>query len=214
MQRPKTAQQAVTDAIREMILRGYLVPGERIDQGKIATQLEVSRMPVREALRFLEAEGLVMIYPHQGAVVSELSPEDIEELFFIRATLEGMTGRLAVTKLSDEVLREICCSKERMTVAQTQDEWLQLNQEFHMTIYRAAGRSRLLNLITSVRNTVRPYIRLYTSLDEHIVRADEQHEAILQACMRRDATDIEEAIQRHLQGVGEEVLSQIDPPSN
>lgn len=196
--RPATTQQAVTDALREMILMGRLAPGERIDQQLTAELLGVSRMPVREGLRVLSAEGLVTIYPHQGAVVSELSPEEIEDVFSVRSALEGMAARLAVLRLTEEAIEHLAQCHRSMGQAADHDEWLELNESFHSTLYALSGRSRLLGLIDSLRNTVRPYIRLYISLDEHKGAAQAQHGAILEACRACDAQMVAQLVEEHL----------------
>ena len=93
----QTRQKVVVSRLREAILRGSFAPGERLDQKEISERLKVSRSPVREALRTLAAEGLVEVIPHRGAVVAELSPDELEEIVAIRSVLEGMAARLAVT---------------------------------------------------------------------------------------------------------------------
>jgi DNA-binding GntR family transcriptional regulator len=205
----KTMHQAVTEAIRDMILRGNIAPGEKIEQQEIAELLNVSRMPVREALRVLEAEDLVSIYPHRGAYVAKLSPNEIKDIFAIRATLEGIAGRNAVPKLTDRALERMRNAHQMMRLADGNDEWVKLNEVFHMTLYKAAGRMRLLDLITSLRHTVRPYIMMYISLDRHIESAGAQHEAILHACEHNNEHLVEEEIQTHLKTTCREVLAQM-----
>lgn len=199
MQRPKTVQQAVTEAIRNMILNGNLAPGDRIDQDEIAASLGVSRTPIRESLRILEAEGLVNMHPHQRTIVAELSPEELEDIFSIRAALESMAARRAVESLTEGELAKLGDLQQRMTTAQDHDEWMELNEAFHTTIYRAAGRPRLFDLIASLRHTVRPYIRLYISWADHRRVADRQHEQILTACVARDGHQLGEMLACHLQ---------------
>lgn len=199
MQRPKTVQQAVTEAIRDMILEGHLAPGDRIDQDRIAGLLGVSRTPIRESLRILEAEGMVSMYPHQGAIVAELSPAELEDIFSIRATLESMAGRHAVESLTQDDLARLGDLQQRMTTAHDHDEWMDLNEAFHTTIYAAAGRPRLFDLITSLRHTVRPYIRLYISWPDHRRVADSQHEQILRASAACDRHELGEVLACHLQ---------------
>src|SRR5215831_189024 len=100
----QTLTAAVADRLRDKILRGDLREGEQLRQHTIAAEFDVSRIPVREAFRQLEAEGLIEIIDHRGAVVAALSPDEIEELFDIRAALEGVTLRRAVPRLTDEDL--------------------------------------------------------------------------------------------------------------
>src|ERR1700694_1369842 len=101
LQRQRSTPALVADAVRIAILRGQLAPGQVLRQGELANQFGLSRVPVREALRQLETEGLVVSQPHRGAVVVDLSPEDIEEVFLIRITLETTALRLSVSKMTD-----------------------------------------------------------------------------------------------------------------
>ena len=96
-----TIQQAVADAVRVRIIAGELEAGTRIDQDALAAEFSVSRMPVREALRQLGAEGFVTIVPHRGAIVTALSPGEVEEIYEIRAALEGVAARHASQELTD-----------------------------------------------------------------------------------------------------------------
>ena len=96
---------AVADKLREKIIRGEIREGEQLRQDAIAAEFQVSRIPVREALRQLEAEGLIIIVPHRGAVVSALSPEDVEELFHIRAVLECEVLKLSIPRLTENCRR-------------------------------------------------------------------------------------------------------------
>src|SRR5487761_1059090 len=99
---PRTSlASAVADKLREMIIRGEIQEGEQLSQGAVASDFQVSRIPVREAMRQLEAEGLITIVPHRGGVVSALSPEEIEELFDIRVLLESEVLKLSIPNLTD-----------------------------------------------------------------------------------------------------------------
>src|ERR1700739_2717322 len=101
LQQQRSTPGLFADAIRLAILRGQLAPGQVLKQEELAKQFGLSRAPVREALRQLEAEGLVISYPHRGTVVAELSPEEIEEVFFIRITLETTVLQLAVPRMTE-----------------------------------------------------------------------------------------------------------------
>ncbi len=201
-----TLEEYVAHRIREAILKGYFKPGERLDQTELAELLGVSRSPVRDALRRLAAEGLVTMHPHRGAVVAELSPEELEEIYLIRRVLEGLAARLAVPHLDEEdlgALREIL---ERMDETEDADEWIDLNYRFHHTLYRAANRPRLLSIIDTLRNTVAPYIRQYIATPEYRAKAQASHWRIYQACAAGDAEAAERETVAHLQTVADGVL--------
>src|SRR5581483_8281538 len=105
--RPTTAERMVHTILQQRILDGVLRPGERIDLDAIAQELAVSRTPVRTALRQLESEGLVTIYPHRAVMVSELSADDLEQIYAVRIHLETLAAQMAVPNLTDSDLAEI-----------------------------------------------------------------------------------------------------------
>ena len=107
---PRTVKEQLADHLRDEIVRGTFEPGERLRLEDIASRFEVSTMPVREALRDLESEGLVTIYPHRGAVVTELTAEEMEDIYDIRATLEAMATRLAVPRMTESICEELAIS--------------------------------------------------------------------------------------------------------
>ena len=188
----------VVDRLREAILRGYFKPGQRLDQSEIAELLDVSRSPVREALRTLAAEGLVEVYPHRGAVVAELSLAELEEIYFIRGTLEGMAARLAAAKMDDERIAALQTILEQLNEATDLDHWLELNRDFHNLIYQTINRPRLFSLIQSLRNIAAPYTRQYITFPEHLAATQEGHRRILQALINRDGATAQKETQNHL----------------
>ena len=202
----QTRDGYVADRLREAILRGQLKPGQRLDQKELAELLNVSRSPVREALRTLAAEGLVEVYPHRGAVVADLSLEELEEIYFIRGTLEGTAARLAVSKIDDDRIAKLQTILEKLNETADYDQWLELNREFHYTIYQAINRPRLLSLIESLRNTTTPYTRDYITSPEHLAATRTGHKHILEALINRDGELAQVETQKHLKVVCDGVL--------
>jgi DNA-binding GntR family transcriptional regulator len=194
----QTRQEVVAVRIREAILRGNLEPGQRLDQKQIAESLRVSRSPVREALRTLAAEGLVEVIPHRGAVVAELSPDELEEILAIRSVLEGMAARLAVPKIDAERLSTLESILKELNQTMNLDRWMVLNNHFHHTIYQLANRPRLLALIDNLRNTITPYMRQYVASSEHIREVAASHQLIFDACVKRDPLLAEQETQKHI----------------
>ena len=133
-----TIQQAVADAVRTRIIAGQLSAGTRIDQDALAAEFSVSRMPVREALRQLGAEGFVTIVPHRGAIVTALSPAEVEEIYEIRASLEGVAARHASLRLTADDLDALRKILDTMRNESQIDRWVALNAEFHNAIKRAS----------------------------------------------------------------------------
>src|SRR5207248_5337784 len=143
----RTIQQIVTDKLRNAILNGTFKPNEKLNQAELAEKLNVSRIPTREALRTLEAEGLVTFYPRRGAVVSTMSPEEIEEVYEIRILLEISAAQRAVKRMDESEVRQVRDIQEEMARTTELDVWVRLNDDFHQAIYRPSGWTRLLSVI-------------------------------------------------------------------
>jgi DNA-binding GntR family transcriptional regulator len=206
----QTLTTAVADRLRDKILRGELREGEQLRQHAIAEEFAVSRIPLREAFRQLEAEGLIKIIDHRGAVVSALSPDEIEELFEIRAALEGVTLRQAVPRLTEDDLARAEQSLEAYEQALNDesdfDVWGELHWRFHATLYAAANRTRSLILIQTINNNADRYIRLHIlfSRDAHR-HAKDEHRAILELCRQRDAEAASQLLERHITKAGRDM---------
>jgi len=195
----RTMQRAVTDHLRSAILSGQIGPGERLHQDDLSKRLGVSRMPIREALRILESEGLIEMRPHRGAVVVDLQPEDIVEIFEIRAMLEAKAAELAAPRLSDSTIAQMRQILDEMSQTTADEErWLQLNQVFHVAIYPACGWPRLCNLIETQRNVVQPYLRAALALTGRTSSAHEEHLQIMRAAEDRDGERLARYTVEHL----------------
>jgi DNA-binding GntR family transcriptional regulator len=199
----------VASGLRERIISGEIKEGEQLRQDQIASWFQVSRIPVREALRQLEAEGLVTIVPHHGAVVSALSPEEIRELFELRSVLEVRMLRWAVPRLTDsdlDIAQQICASFEA-SMAQETDvaKWGSFNWQFHSTLYRAADRPLFLSTVHSLHVNADRYIRLHLLLSQQYGRVQKDHREILEFCRQRDAVGACDVLERHILTVGHEL---------
>ena len=143
----KSLTSAVADKLRDQIIRGEIVEGSQIRQDAIALQYGVSRIPVREALRQLEAEGLIVIVPNRGATIPVLAPEDVEELFTIRALLEPELLKLSIPLLSqtDFAQAEALLKKYQNELQREEHmaNWGRLNWRFHSILYSRANRLAL-----------------------------------------------------------------------
>lgn len=198
---PQTREEFVANRLREAILRGDLVPGERLDENALAAALGVSRTPIRSALRALAAESLVELHPHRGAIVNELSPDELNEVYLVRVILEGTAARLAAPRMDDERIAVLAALVEELDATDEPEQWLAINNQFHATIYQAANRPRMLSIIEYVRNISTPYIRQFVELREHMESSRDDHRRILEACRKRDGELAELEIRKHLQDV-------------
>ncbi|HEX9595242.1 MAG TPA: GntR family transcriptional regulator [Anaerolineales bacterium] len=197
----KTRKDIVADAIRASILRGTFKPGEKIDQQDIADQLEVSRSPVREAMRTLDAEGLITLIPNRGAVVTERSLRELEELYFTRRLLEGVAIERSVPNMDHAILKKLGSIIEQADETNDPEELLQLNNDFHMGTFNACYQPILLNYTQQLRDMVAPYNRLYLDQAGNKQQAWEDHRRIYAACLERDGRDARVATELHLDRV-------------
>lgn len=195
----QTAHEFVRNILRRAILSGDLAGGSRLVQADLASMLEVSTTPVREALRDLASEGLIRFDPHRGAVVQELSGEELREIYMIREILEPFAMRLAVPKVTPELLDRLRRLHEKMATEPHSAEWVDTNRLFHLSIYEAAGYPRLSAIIKGLEDASVMYIGAsLKDVDELHQAAIHDHEAILSALEEGDADAAVEAVITHL----------------
>jgi DNA-binding GntR family transcriptional regulator len=198
----KTLSAQVHERIRDAILQRLLKPGARIDQHQLAETLGVSIVPVREALKRLEVEGLVSIVPRRGAFVTEISLSHLDDLYYARALIEGETIYRAVSYLRDEdftVMSAMIAQMQAMTDAGDIAGFITLNRKFHTHIYAALNNQHLMQIIQNLldRSELYRYRYMYTTRDVAVVH--QEHRAILDACIRRDPAAARDAAVQHLQ---------------
>jgi DNA-binding GntR family transcriptional regulator len=197
----KTIAAIVQERIRDAILEGTLPAGSRIDQGQLASDLNVSLVPVREALKKLEAEGFVQIVPRRGAFVTKTSLMDMEDLYFARSVLEGQAAYHAAENLTDEKLALLKALETQMAKALDAHDFalfMRDNRTFHSTIYEAAGSHYLVNMITSLWELAERYRYQYIYLRDRAPIIKAEHRAILAACQKRDKSELRDAIITHM----------------
>jgi DNA-binding GntR family transcriptional regulator len=164
----------IADAMRRAIVSGELADGEALSQASWAARFGVSRVPVREALRQLAAEGLVDTRAHRGAVVRALDPERIAELFALRGVLEGWLVELAGPRLDAAALAHAAELNERMLAELDHTRWLALNAEFHRSLTVPAEATETLELLGGLRRRAERYVRLWNR-GRPVRRLDEAH---------------------------------------
>lgn len=193
-----TTAKVVAERLRGKIQNGTLAPGTRLRQNEMAKRFGVSTTPVREALAQLQAEGLVRIDPHRGAIVFRPSKDDVLESYEIREALESLAVTHAMRRLKADVARDLEALIDRMRRTEDAREWLKLNNQFHLRLYESAGRPRLSGLIENLRDASAPYIHMFVASRAPSDRANEEHQEILDACIRRDVAAAERATKDHL----------------
>lgn len=205
----KTRTQLVVEEIREKILSGEIKAGQPLRQAALAEELNVSRIPVREALLQLEAEGLVSFEPHKGATATELSPEQVDELFDLRALLEADLMERSIPNLTDQDLDEaesLLAELEKALSSQDYaNTWSELNNQFHNCLYRGANRPQSFELVNSLNQNADRYIRMHLMLAGGITKAEQEHHLLLELCRARDTKKAVKLMNQHILTAKDEI---------
>ncbi len=192
-----TTAAIVHGQLRQAILMGRIQPGEWLRQEELATNLNVSRMPVREALQLLAEEGLLEFFPHRGARVMPLSIEELEEIYAARIGLEGLAARHAALGITSDDLARLRTALPRLaslSAAGEQDLYLREDQLFMECVYQAAGRPRLSRQIATLRERSERYLRLVFEAADRMHWLDYTYR-LFQACAAHDGEEAETAVQ-------------------
>jgi DNA-binding GntR family transcriptional regulator len=193
--RPMTAQEAVLGQIRQKIL-GTWPPGSPIRQDAVAEEFGVSRVPVREALKILEGEGLLDYVPHKGFIVRPLDPVELVEVYRLREILETEAIRKSVPMLTEEHFAIMRAAMGRMEAASPSDleEIATANREFHVTILHAAHMPRLQHFTRVLRDAADVYRMFLYSDNATLERTCAEHREMYEACV---AGDVEQVVVLH-----------------
>ncbi len=207
----RTLRELVQEAIFQDIMHGKLKPGQRIVEAELEERYGVSRGPIREALRALEGQGLIQSKSNKGVFVSTLSRHDLQEIYEIRIELEGLAARFAASaQIGDQLLKMEDLQEAMSENIDNPRYWLALNNEFHLTFYKASGRERLCTYINDLINAVEPYIHLYLDLPGKLISAHTEHGALLAAVRNRDSERCEQITQEHLLRAAEVIIDLVD----
>jgi len=198
---PSTLSARAFAALRAAILAGELAPGSRLDVTTLARQLAMSPMPVREAVRQLDALGLVEHRPHRGARVTELSVDDLREVYTARLALELTAVAAAAARFTEEHAEQAARSLSHTVSAEEASDhnasWA-ADEEFHFAIYGAAGSPWLLRVIRPLWETSERYRRLSLSPARDFRERHSEHMGILEACVLRDQDLAADRLGAHL----------------
>jgi len=197
---PGTTAQHALDRLRQAILSGELVPGQRVNQEDVAELLGVSIAPVREALRVLEQEGQLTYRPRRGYLVTELRIEDLEEIYALRQILEERAARHTLPMLSREDLERVAIAAQECAAAAERGDVaaeLAANRRFHFGLLEAPGQPHTLRLIRLLWDSTEAYRALYYNSPQERRRAGESHVRILRAARRGDADRLVAELDAH-----------------
>ena len=191
-------QETVVDRIRDLIVSGQLKPGDRLRQDELATTFGVSTMPIREALRQLQAEGLVTFQPRRGAAVASLSVSDYEEIYRIREALEILACGWAAEDFDRIPIDDLRTILEEIEKAEAHPEdvypRLQLVREFFFTVFEASEKEHVLRILSSLWDLSQQYRRYFSSIPEIVPQRLGNYRRVLRACEAKDPDELVEAI--------------------
>jgi DNA-binding GntR family transcriptional regulator len=192
-------QKVVYARLREAILTSALEPGCQIKIGELAEGLNVSAVPVREALRQLEAEGMVRFQANRRVVVNDISEADLRDIYSILIPLEQIALEKCLKYLEPSSLKAIKAFHRKMSYPEIAGlDWIELNWLFHHKICELTRSPRLMQMVGSLRTSIRPYFRLVVRDKERIVQANEEHEQLLDALETGDLAEGKRVLRRHL----------------
>jgi len=197
--RGQTTADLLADALRQWILQGQFAEGQELTQETIAAEFGVSRVPLREAMRRLEGEGLIIFHANRGAFVAKLSARDIREIYELRMLLEGDLIFRAVPKMTSADLRKAGRIHQALEMEEDPNEQDVLNRAFHSTLYRCAERAKQQAIIDNLRNLVERYENLNRALVARTANFQNDHRRILTACRRGASSEARKRVIQHLQ---------------
>lgn len=185
--------------ILDLIMSGELRPGMRIPTEAIAEAISVSRMPVRDALRRLEGDGVVSIFANRGASVAEYSKDEITELIEMRAVLEGLAARTALANVKPSEIEELDHLRTRMERAQDDlAKWMSCHDEFHNYLTSLANRPLLMEQTERMRLMLRPYFRDFFAQSMEFEIKGAEHYRIVDALVAGDPYALEDLVRKHV----------------
>lgn len=206
-------RDVVFHALRKGIMQGDLKPGERLMEIKLANRLGVSRTPIREAIRMLELEGLVVMIPRKGAQVAEITEKDLKDVLEVRMGLEEMAVTLACQRITDDQLENLYQASRKFENAVKEDDLTELAQadvDFHDLIYKATGNERLVQLLNNIREQMYRYRVEYLKDEEIRTSLIREHDTLLDKLRQRDMAGAKAATASHIERQQNYILHTIE----
>lgn len=198
----KTLREQIASSIRSSIIDGRIRPGEKLTEEEIARQLGVSRTPIREAFFLLSSEGFVDVEPRRGVIVREVSIKDAEEIYELKGVLESLAVRLAAERMTPDIVTEL--QKINDALYQAAEEApvdvrkiLTLNGKFHDIIIAACDNTKVIHQLTALRHQSLRYNFVFLSAGSRLRESADEHRAIIDALVRRDALEAERLMKEH-----------------
>jgi DNA-binding GntR family transcriptional regulator len=205
----RSTSSRIAEQLRRQISSGERPPGTPLRQEALAMELGVSRMPVRDALQKLLAEGLVILHPHRGMYISSLTPEECAELFDLRTMLESDALRRAISKHTAASRRKLRFVQAELELAKDTRAWVDADREFHDLLYAPCARPRTLEIIRTLRDSVQRFYMGAMDHSDHRKGWKSEHRLILKAIDGNDADAACAALETHLRETERVVQSRL-----
>lgn len=205
-------REVVFNTLRDAILKGELDPGEHLMEVQLANRLGVSRTPIREAIRQLETEGLVVMTPRKGAVVAEITQKDLTDVLEVRKALEELAVELACSKITAEEVEKLKECDERFCKALDKNELTviaDMDEQFHDVIYEATGNKRLIQLLNNLRQQMYRYRLEYIKDDKQWDVLREEHKRLVKAIEEKDIATAKAVTGHHIDNQEQTISARI-----
>lgn len=204
----ETIPTKVCRVIRQAILNGELQPGQRLVQDELANSIGVSRMPIREAFKQLETEGLIIIEPHKGAFVRTFSIDEVQEIYYLRSIFEKEAVKDSVENMNDSVISRLEELVEKMEKTSNIEDFVKINIQFHSELMSCCQMNKLKSFIENLWSGFpqhTPYL-----LPNQIGTSNSEHREILKAVKENDSLKAGDLISQHISRVGKGLIPIID----
>jgi len=205
----QTTSDLIAAQLRQEILRGQVSPGSALRQEALAKRFSVSRIPVREALRALERDGLVAVHPNRGAYVVELSVEQIEEITDLRILIEADLIARSVPRMSDTDVCAVASAAAAAAAISTTPDWNEGDRRFHEIMYVPAARPQQLAIALALRRSVERYWAIYGQLPARRTEWLKDHTNLVAACRDRDVKRAKRELVDHIRRAGEFLVERL-----
>lgn len=213
---PRPLPDVVYHWLREQILIGELLPGTEIRQEVLARQFGTSRIPIREALSRLQAEGLIILRPRRGFAVTSLNQSEIIEIFELRMAVEEHAMRIATKERTPTDVSEVEALVEAMEAPAEApslrylQQWMSTNRHFHTRLIECAHRKRVSEVALNLRDAIEPYMRIEANFNRQVGYANVEHRKIFEAFKRKDLEAAARISRKHCESTLKRLLANID----
>lgn len=203
----ETLPSKIYRILRDAIIKGQLQPGERLVQDDLAKSLGVSRMPIREAIKQLAAEGYVTLEPHKGAIVKQFTIHELEEIYFLRAKFEPLAAAESLKFMTPQLIEQLHQLNEKMKTTDDTDEYIQLNIQFHHLLIKDCPWEKLNSIIKNLWNGFpqqTPHL-----LPKQISTSIAEHDLMLQALKNNNIEQACQLLEKHISRAKRDVLQNL-----